>query len=268
MKRLEAYKGLALTAAFAGGQILMRHLSREMKVGTKGRFNLITEVDHLSEQAIVRIIHDRYPGHQIIAEEGHGAGKDAAIRWLVDPLDGTTNYAHRFPFFCVSIGLEVRGEVVLGVVYDPCHKELFLAEKGRGAFLNGQPISVSKTEKLEQSLMVTGFNWQSLRRNFRHFMNFSLRVQGVRRTGSAALDLCYVANGRLDGYWELNLSPWDMAAGGLIVAEAGGKVTHPRGGLFSIYTKEVLASNGRLHAEMVSVLRKATPRSPSRSPGR
>ena len=268
MSRLEAYKVLAVQAAAAAGKILMRHLSRDLKVGLKGRFDLVTEVDHLAEEKIVEIIHGRYPKHQIIAEEGHGKGQNAPLRWLVDPLDGTTNYTHRFPSFCVSIGLEIRGEVVLGVVYDPFHKETFTAEKGRGATLNGRPISVSKTEKLMQSLVMTGFNWESLQRNFKHFMNFSLRVQGVRRTGSAALDLCYVAMGRLDGYWELNLSSWDMAAGSLIVVEAGGRVTRPNGGPFSIYKKELLASNGKVHAEMVSVLSEAKRRSPSRSPGR
>jgi len=252
---MKEYKDLAAKAAQAAGKILMEHLDRGVKVGYKGKFNVITEVDHLSEKTIVKMIHGQYPRHQIIAEEGHGKGKKAKIRWLVDPLDGTTNYAHGFPCFCVSIGLEVKGEVVLGVVYDPFNEEMFLAEKGEGAFLNNRPIFVSKIEKLKDSLVVTGFNWRSIRKNLQHFSNFSLRVQGVRRTGSAALDLCYVAMGRLDGYWELMLSPWDMAAGSLIVTEAGGQVTNCRGGSFSIHSKEILASNSRIHDEMVEVLK-------------
>jgi myo-inositol-1(or 4)-monophosphatase len=252
---MKEYKDLAIKAAQAAGEILMDHLNRGVKVGYKGKFNVITEVDHLSEETIVRMLHGQYPRHQIIAEEGHGKGKSAKIRWFVDPLDGTTNYAHGFPSFCVSIGLEAHGEVILGVVYDPFHEEMFLAEKGEGAFLNNRPITVSRIEKLKDGLVVTGFNWRSIRKNLKHFSNFSLRAQGVRRTGSAALDLCYVAMGRLDGYWELMLSPWDMAAGSLIVTEAGGKVTNCRGGPFSIYSKEILATNGRVHDEMVSVLK-------------
>lgn len=259
MKRLAEYKDLALEAAFTAGRILMLRLKREINVSFKGRFNLVTEADHLAEEAIVRIIRKRYPRHQIIAEEGRGRGRESAMRWLVDPLDGTTNYAHRFPFFCVSIGLEIRGRVVLGVVFNPFHKELFWAEKGGGAFLNGRPISVSRKEKLTDSLLVTGFNWKSLRENFQHFMDLSLEVQGVRRTGSAALDLCYVAAGRFDGYWELSLSPWDMAAGSLIVTEAGGQMTNIQGGPFSVYGKSLLASNGRIHTEMAALLNPKPP---------
>jgi myo-inositol-1(or 4)-monophosphatase len=250
------YRDLAVKAARTAGRILMDHLDRGVKVGYKGKFNLITEVDHLSEEAIVRMIHGQYPRHQIIAEEGHGKGKDAPFRWFVDPLDGTTNYAHGFPCFCISIGLEIKGQVVLGVVYDPFHEEIFLAQKGQGAFLNDRPISVSKIEKLSDSLVVTGFNWRSIKRNLRHFADFSLRVQGVRRTGSAALDLCYVAMGRFEGYWELMLAPWDMAAGSLIVTEAGGKITNFRGGPFSIHSKQLLATNGLVHREMVETLRR------------
>ena len=252
---MKEYKDLAIKAAHTAGKILMVCLRRGVKVGYKGKFNVITEADHLSEITIVKMIHGRYPGHQIIAEEGHGKGRNAKIRWLVDPLDGTTNYAHGFPCFCVSIGLEIKNEMVLGVVYDPFHEEMFMAEKGGGSFLNGRPISVSKIGKLEDSLVVTGFNWKSMRKNLEHFSHFSLRVQGVRRTGSAALDLCYVAMGRLESYWELMLSPWDMAAGSLIVTEAGGQVTHFRGGPFSIYSKQILATNGRVHDEMRSVLK-------------
>ncbi|MGH7273312.1 MAG: inositol monophosphatase family protein [Nitrospiria bacterium] len=254
---MKEYRDIAVEAALAAGKIIRENLGRKLKVGYKGKFNLITEVDHLAEETIVGIIHGQCPRHQIIAEEGHGKGKIAGIRWYVDPLDGTTNYAHGFPFFCVSIGLQVRGQVVLGVVYDPLQEEIFLAERGRGAFLNNRPLSVSRAGKLMDSLVVTGFNWQSLRENLRHFVNFSHRAQAVRRTGSAALDLCYVAMGRFEGYWELNLSPWDMAAGSLMVTEAGGRVTNFRGGRFSIHSREILATNGLVHNEMVAVLKLA-----------
>jgi myo-inositol-1(or 4)-monophosphatase len=252
---MKAYKDLAIKAALTAGKILMDSLARGVKVGYKGKFNVVTEADHRSEVTIVKMIHDRFPSHQIIAEEGHGKGGSSKFRWLVDPLDGTTNYAHGFPWFCVSIGLEIENEIVLGVVYDPFHQEMFMAEKGRGAFLNDRPLFVSKIGKLGDSLVVTGFNWKSIRKNLEHFSHFSLRVQGVRRTGSAALDLCYVAMGRLEGYWELMLSPWDMAAGSLIVTEAGGRVTDFRGGPFSIYSKQILATNSRIHGEMLSVLK-------------
>ena len=183
----------------------------------------------------------------------------APYKWIIDPLDGTTNFAHTFPMFCVSIGLEVRGEIRVGVVYDPVRRELFAAERGRGATLNGRPISVSRTDQMDRSLLVTGFAYNVRRvaeNNLDHFSNFILRSQGVRRTGTAALDLCYVASGRFDGYWELNLSPWDTAAGTIIAKEAGAAVTDFDGAPFDVYQKRIVASNGRIHQEMIEVLRK------------
>ena len=254
---MNQYKAVAIRAARAGGEILRENLTKEVRVEYKGAVNLVTNVDRQSEKTIVEIIKKEFPDHEILAEEGYGRGQESPFKWIIDPLDGTTNYAHRFPFFCVSIGLEVQEEVVLGVVYDPLRSELFLAEKGKGAFLNDHPIAVSVTEDLMHSLLVTGFSYdvrETAENNFNHFFDFSMRVQGVRRTGSAALDFCYVAMGRFDGFWELKLHPWDAAAGSLLVQEAGGRVTDFAGKTFSVYSKEVIASNGKIHDEMVKVI--------------
>jgi myo-inositol-1(or 4)-monophosphatase len=251
-------KTIAIEAARAGGEILKENLTKEVHVDYKGAVNLVTNVDRQSEITIVEMIRRQFPDHEILAEEGYGRGKKFPFKWIIDPLDGTTNYTHRFPFFCVSIGLEVEGEMALGVVYDPIRSELFLAEKGKGAFLNNAPIRVSATADLMHSLLVTGFSYdvrESADNNINHFRDFSMRAQGVRRTGSAALDFCYVAMGRLDGFWELKLQPWDAAAGSLLVQEAGGRVTDFSEKNFSVYSKEVIASNGKIHEEMVKVLR-------------
>lgn len=268
----QRYRAVAIQAARAAGQILRTHLARRVHVRYKGlgRYrsrNLVTNVDRLAQQAILTLIRRHCPGHGVLAEEAVDhlrpggrrplASRPSAYRWLIDPLDGTTNYAHRFPFFCVSIGLEYKGQIILGVVYDPVRCELFTAERGKGARLNGRSIRVTATPRLDRSLLVTGFSYDSLlgqANNFRHFLHFSLRTRGVRRTGSAALDLCYVAAGRLDGFWELKLSPWDVAAGGLIVQEAGGSVTDFRGRPFSITAREIVASNGRIHRPMLDIL--------------
>lgn len=226
--------------------------------------NLVTEADRAAEAVIVRTIRKRFPDHRFLAEEGgehatpQSVGSD--FKWIVDPLDGTTNFAHSFPMFCISIGLEFRGEVVLGLVFDPLRGEIFMAEKGKGATLNGRRIHVSKTEKLNAGLLVTGFAYDvrgDLMNNLDHFSNFCLRAQGVRRTGSAALDLCYVACGRFDGFWEMKLSPWDTAAGFLIATEAGATVTDFANRPYRIYLKEILATNGRIHREMIEVLQSA-----------
>ncbi|HET6369571.1 MAG TPA: inositol monophosphatase family protein, partial [Nitrospiria bacterium] len=185
------------------------------------------------------------------------SGGNSPYRWIIDPLDGTTNYAHGFPCFCVSIGLEHEGNVLLGVVYDPIRSELFYAERGKGATLNGRRIRVSSTFSLSRSLLVTGFAYDiriSQENNIDHFTRFSMRSQGVRRTGSAALDLCYVASGRFDGFWEMKLHPWDVAAGSLIVKEAGGEISTFSGDPFYIDSKEILATNGKIHREMIAVL--------------
>jgi myo-inositol-1(or 4)-monophosphatase len=254
---MNEYRAAAIEAARAGGEILVENLTKEVTVDYKGAVNLVTNVDRQSEKTIVEMIKKKFPDHEILAEEGYGRGQVSPFKWIIDPLDGTTNYAHHFPFFCVSIGLEVQNEVVLGVVYDPIRSELFLAEKGKGAVLNDEPIAVSATADLMHSLLVTGFSYdvrETAENNFNHFFDFSVRAQGVRRTGSAALDFCYVAMGRFDGFWELKLHPWDAAAGSLIVQESGGRVTDFAGKTFSIYSKEVIASNGKIHDQMIKVL--------------
>jgi myo-inositol-1(or 4)-monophosphatase len=251
------YKTIAVEAARAAGQIMIENLTKEVRVDYKGEVNLVTNVDRMAEKTIVETIWKKFPDHEVLAEEGYGSGKKFPFKWIIDPLDGTTNYAHRFPFFCVSIGLEIKGEMVLGVVYDPVRSELFLAEKGKGAFLNGAPIRISSTDDLTRSLLVTGFSYdvrETADNNLNHFCDFSIRAQGVRRTGSAAMDFCYVAMGRLDGFWELKLHPWDSAAGSLLVQEAGGRVTDFSGRSFSVYSKDVVASNGKIHDEMLKVI--------------
>ncbi len=255
---MESFKTLAIRAAKKAGRILQDHLGRVKKVGYKGAVNLVTEMDLLSEKIIVTEIRKLYPNHSILAEEKTHRQKDSPFRWIIDPLDGTTNYAHGYPIFCVSIGLEKDGEIILGVVYDPSRNELFVAEKGKGAHLNGRRIHVSPTLNLSQSLLATGFPYdlrESPVNNFDHFQNFSMRVHAVRRTGSAALDLCYVAAGRFDGFWEMKLGPWDMAAGSLVVREAGGKVTDFLGHPIHLDGKQVLASNGKIHGEMIKTLK-------------
>ncbi|HZR47836.1 MAG TPA: inositol monophosphatase family protein [Candidatus Manganitrophaceae bacterium] len=259
MRDLSPFRKIALQASEKAGRILRRGLQGKIEISYKGDLNLVTNIDTGSEKAIVALIGRHFPNHQIIAEEGHGQKEPSPFRWIIDPLDGTTNYAHAFPFFCVSIALEIRGKVALGVVYDPIRKECFFAEKGKGAFLNGKPISVSSVKKLSKSLLVTGFAYDirtDPSNNFNHFINVSMNAQAVRRTGSAALDLCYVAAGRLDGFWELKLKPWDTAAGSLILREAGGKITDFSGKPYSIYDSEILATNQKIHQEMRQILNK------------
>ena len=211
---------------------------------------------------IIEIIKRHFPDHDILAEEsGLNEGRSSAYRWVIDPLDGTTNFTHGFPVFCVSIGLEVEREIVLGVIYDPNFDELFTAEKGKGAFLNGNRLHASSVNELCRSMLVTGFPY-NINRNpdyaIERFVQFLLESQAVRRMGSAAIDLAYVAAGRYEGFWEVELHPWDMAAGKLLVEEAGGTITDFNGQPFSIYQKQILASNGKVHQQMEEALRKAT----------
>ena len=253
----------AIKAARAGGRVIRRYFEKDFKVEYKGELDLVTQADRESEAAVIRIIKRSYPNHAFLAEES-GESQTGSIRnkeylWIIDPLDGTTNFTHTFPMFCVSIGLEVRGEVVLGVVFDPIRKEMFWAEKGGKAYLNGNPIEVSKTSSLNRSLLVTGFAYnlrQVQENNLDQFTRFLLKAQGVRRTGTAVLDLCYVASGRFDGFWELNLNPWDTAAGMVIALAAGAAVTDFSGSPFGIYRKQIVASNGLIHDEMLRVLKK------------
>jgi len=244
------------TARMAGG-LLRERAHRRHRVEHKGAVDLVTEVDRLSEGAIVGAIHSTYPEHPVQAEEGTSRSESSALRWIVDPLDGTTNYAHGYPCYSVSLALERQGRIDLGVVYDPLRDELFEARRGGGARLNGELLSVSITDRLTDSLLATGFPYDirtSPDNNLDHFALFALRAQGIRRDGSAALDLCYLAAGRFDGFWEMKLSPWDVAAGALMVSEAGGRLSDFSGGPFRIDGRQVIASNGRIHEQMIAVL--------------
>ena len=250
-------KKVAQEAALKGGLVLLKNFGRYNKVSYKGEINLVTETDHLSEKVIVDHLHQNFKEHTIITEEIYSLKQDSEYQWLVDPLDGTTNYAHGFPVFCISIGLAWQNQIILGVVYQPLLKEMFLAEKGGGSFLNKKRVFVSRTKQLKQSLLATGFPYDirtSRNNNLDHFCNFAVSAQAVRRAGAAALDLPYTAAGRFDGFWEFKLNPWDVAAGLLLVEEAGGRVTDFSGAPCDINKGEVLASNGRIHSQMMGVL--------------
>lgn len=243
------------------GALLRDFYARGVAAEYKGDVDLVTEADRRSEQLIGERLHAAFPTHGIFGEEGTRQALESEYRWYIDPLDGTTNFAHGFPVFCVVLGCEHRpaglapdadGEMVAGIIYDPLREEMFSAERGGGAFLNGHAIHVSQTDTLQESLIGTGFPSHKRHRspNIHFYQEFTLRSHGVRRAGSAALDLAYVAAGRLDGYWEFTLNPWDTSAGYLLVEEAGGKITHFNGGKFTLDSREVFATNGRIHAEM------------------
>ncbi len=254
---LRTMRALAVEAAREAGALLRRRFGRAQRVTYKGAVNLVTESDHLAEDLLVRRIRRVFPDHAILTEERPELATGSPYRWILDPLDGTTNYAHGYPCFAISIALEARGRIVLGVVYDPLREELFLAEQGRGAMCNGRRLRVSGERQLARALLVTGFAYdvrESPDNNLDHFARFTLEAQGVRRTGSAALDLCYVAAGRFDGFWEMKLQPWDTAAGMLLVREAGGRVTDFEGKPFYLESKRIVASNGRIHRAMLEVL--------------
>ncbi len=231
------------------GALLMGHFQRAVKVEYKGDVDLVTEADRQSEALILSRIREQWPTHDVMGEEGSRVQTGSDYMWYVDPLDGTTNFAHGFPVFCVSIALEHKGGRLVGVVYDPTRDELFAAERERGAYLNNTRIQVSRIEKLAECLVGTGFPSHKRHKNPNIFFyhQITLRTHGVRRAGSAALDLCSVAAGRLDGFWEFNLNPWDTAAGVLIAEEAGARVTRFDGSPFQIDSRETLASNGRVH---------------------
>ena len=251
------YLETAIDLCRAAGDILNYYADRDKLVEFKGHANLVTIADKKSEELIIGGILSRYPSHSILAEESGATQSGAAVKWIIDPLDGTTNFAHGYPFYCVSIAVEEKGEIVCGAVYDPVREEMFSAARGAGAYRNGERLKVSNVDRLSQALLITGFPYNFRERVdtvIRQFGRFLVASQAVRRGGSAALDLCYVASGRLDGFWELYLQPWDTAAGHVILEEAGGRVTDFKGGPFSIYNKETLASNGLLHDEMRAVL--------------
>ncbi len=248
----------AIDAATKAGMVLQEHARKGFRIEHKDIVNLVTDADRAAEQCIVDLIKTSFPGHRILAEErGADAATSSPYHWVIDPLDGTTNFAHGFPAYCVSIGVEYEGHGILGVVLDPTRQEIFTAEAGSGAFLNDTKICVSHTQVLDRALLVTGFGYdirETSNNNLDHFARFALRAQGLRRTGTAALDLCYVAAGRFDGFWELKLNPWDMAAGAVILREAGGSVTDFSGTAFSIFGQQLVASNGAIHQAMISVL--------------
>jgi len=254
---MKEYIKIAEEACRRSGALQLEGLKKSLEIEFKGAINLVTDVDHACEKTIVELIQGTFPDHDILAEEGSGKRKDSDYKWVIDPLDGTTNYTHGYRLFCTSIALEYKGEIVLGAVYEPNSDEMYLAEKGGGATLNGKKIRVSEVNNLEQALLVTGFAYNlrdTQNNNLDHFTNFLMRAQAVRRDGVAAIDLCYLAAGRYDGFWELNLFPWDVAAGFCIIREAGGQVTDFQGRPFEIYFKSLLASNGPLHEEMIRVL--------------
>ena len=254
----EPFVKIAIEAAQVGGAILQEYTRIGFHIQRKDEINLVTEADLRSEQAIIEVIREAFPTHQILAEEkGSHAHGETPYKWIIDPLDGTTNFAHGFPLYNVSIGLEHQGTCVVGVILDPTRHELFTAHMGAGATLNGKPIQTSQISNLDGALLVTGFGYDvrtNPENNLDEFCRFTLKAQGVRRTGTAALDMCYVACGRFDGFWELALNPWDTAAGLVILQEAGGTVTNFKGDPFSIYEKRLVASNGLIHEAMLNVL--------------
>jgi myo-inositol-1(or 4)-monophosphatase len=261
MSEYAGFVSIAESIAREAGALLREYYHRGVTAEFKGDVDIVTEADRASEKLIVGRLNAELPTHGIYGEEGTRTGLDAEYRWYVDPLDGTTNFAHGFPVFAVVLGCEKRtsglaakedGEMVAGVIYDPLRDEMFTAARGEGAFLNGKPIHVSKATLLQESLIATGFPSQKRHEspNVHFYQEFTLRSHGVRRAGAAAIDLAYVACGRLEGYWEFQLNPWDTSAGYLLIEEAGGRVTHFDGSKFTLDSREVLATNGKIHGEI------------------
>ena len=250
----------AVEAVMRAGEVQMAHFGREFRVDKKGVIDLVTEIDIEIERGFRAMIAERFPDHEVLGEEfgaGDSTGRVPSHCWVFDPIDGTTNYAHGLPIFCSSLAFEVDGQPVVAAIYDPTRRELFTAERGQGAWLNGAPLRVSSAESLIDSLLVTGFHYDVQKdpgEVIELFAAFISRSRAVRRLGSAALDLCYVAAGRFDGFWERKLQPWDVAAGALIVAEAGGQVTAMSGGAYGSREGSVLASNGLIHAQMLETI--------------
>jgi myo-inositol-1(or 4)-monophosphatase len=254
----------AAAIAMEAGALVRGFYENGVETEYKGEADLVTEADRASERLIVERLGARFPSHGVYGEEGTRGQMESEYRWYIDPVDGTTNFAHRYPVFCVSMGLEYRapglsaeeeGEIVAGVIFDPTRNELFVAEKGKGAYLNGRRIQVSRTSTVAESLLATGFPSRKRHQNpnIYFYQEITMRSHGVRRAGSAALDLAYTACGRFDGYWEFNLNPWDTSAGFLMVTEAGGTLTYYDGSPFHLASRELLASNGRIHGELVQI---------------
>ncbi|MBU0667834.1 inositol monophosphatase [Patescibacteria group bacterium] len=262
-ENLSQYLEVSKKIAHKAGAMVLKAQQKDINIKYKSRHNLVTKFDKKSEQLISRELLEAFPTHSILGEENMGnTTNDQKYKWIIDPIDGTTNFAHGHLYYCISIGLEINGEIMVGVVFAPAFGELFYAAKGLGAFLNDKKISVSKIKTLDESLLATGFNPgipEILEENINHFVHFQKITDGIRRCGAAALDLCYTAAGRVDGFWEKGLKPWDMAAGKIIVEEAGGLITSLNGTPFNLYDIEVLASNGLIHKEMTGYFQSATP---------
>lgn len=253
----EKIKSTLLEALEKAGPILAESLHERKIKAHKGELNLVTATDEAAEKAILKTIQRQFPDHAILAEESPASGNSPS-RWIIDPLDGTTNFAHTFPVACIAIGYEENGRMQVGGVLDPFRNELFFAERGKGAFLNGKPIHVSPTTQLKDALLCTGFPYDRRKDPDLYlsiFKDFMMKAQGMRRTGAAALDLCYVACGRFDGFWEVKLQPWDCAASSLMIEEAGGKLSDFSGNAFYPGFIQTVASNGFIHPEMLEVLK-------------
>jgi myo-inositol-1(or 4)-monophosphatase len=255
MEIMSDYLNAAVEISREAGALLAELSTQPLDIGYKRRADLVTVADRRSEALIVGRLRERFPDHAIVAEEGGNHRSSSYYCWYVDPLDGTTNYAHGFPMYCVSLGLAYRGEVIAGVVYDPTRNDTYTAERGAGAYRNHQRLHVSRTENLGESLVATGFPPFATNHdlNVQFYFRFTELSHGIRRAGSAALDLCCVAAGRFEGFWELKLNPWDKAAGTLLVTEAGGRVTDVQGGPFNLLGDDVFASNGLVHEQMLEV---------------
>lgn len=254
---IDDYTQIALRAAYQAGGILNEHFGKLTHITKKGLIDLVTAADIASEKAILAIIREAYPDHSMLSEESGGDGDDAEHQWIIDPLDGTTNFVHNLPVFAISIAHAFDAKIDLGVVFNPVTGELFCATYGGGATLNGHPITVSNTGEMENSLLVTGFPYDLHDHGQRLIHRFSrclMASQGIRRLGSAALDLCFVACGRFDGFWEERLKPWDTAAGMLIAQEAGGQLSDFNGRIYHINSHEILATNGKIHSQMIDLL--------------
>ena len=264
MSELNAFLHVAIRAALEAGRLQQAHVGGELRIDTKtSETDLVTHVDKLCETRIREIVAEAYPDHTVLGEEqGYGsategaADRDGSHRWIVDPIDGTLNFAHGFPFYCTSIGLEISGVPVVGVVYDSVRDELFTAVRGGGAFCNGRPLQVTRETVLKSAMLVTGFAYVEDRivRNLDVFARMLPKTRSIRRAGAAALDLCYVAAGRVDGFWELGLQPWDVAAGTVILREAGGTLTGGDGSPYRLGQETMVASNGALHARLIDAL--------------
>ncbi|MGV8057726.1 MAG: inositol monophosphatase family protein [Smithellaceae bacterium] len=254
-------KNFAIEVAHKAGALLIKKFNQSIKIHYKGDINLVTEADKMSENLIIETIRRSFPDYGILSEESPAIRDGSSMRWIIDPLDGTTNYAHGYPVFCVSIALEKDGVIILGVVYDPTRQDTFSAIRGEGSFLNGKRLAVSQIPDLNRSLLATGFPYdirESKENNLDHFNVLAKQTQAIRRAGAAALDLAYVAAGRFDGFWELKLKPWDTAAGCLLVEEAGGKITDIFGKPWNLFSPNILVSNGPIHEQMIAVFQRST----------